>query len=114
MFYFIWVATKHHNYLRVLELKEIGEQDLKLICGEQYGESWTETRDAILNEAHRKGKIRADESIKIGIWKLECSSWVIVSGKKALVIFEGEIKNLDTPVFDGRIIELSNEDWLDV
>lgn len=108
------VILWHKGQLMPIKAKEIGEQDLKILCGAQYGESWTETRDAILHEAHRKGKIRIDDSIKTGVWKRECASWVIVSGKKALVVSEGTIKNLDTPVFDGRIIELNDDDWLDV
>ena len=94
-----------------IKAKEIGFADLQLLCG-IHEEHWKATRNAILAEAHRQGKIQVDQPIKTGVWKY-ADSWVIVSGKQAMMVTEKAITEINKPIFKGKIIELGNSNWLD-
>lgn len=96
-----------------IKAKEIGMGDIKLLIGTQSGQHWESTRDAIIADAHRKGKIDEDKPLQTGVWKLK-NEWLVISGQRVLVIDQNNSINLlDHPIFDGKIIKFDRRDWID-
>lgn len=50
--------------------------------------------------------------VKSGVWKFD-EKWLVISGKKAVIIENGKITDLEFPVFNGKLIELESFSWLD-
>lgn len=60
-----------------------------------------------------KEKIYDDKPLKSGVWKFK-DKWLVISGKKAAIINEdGLLEDLKEPIFDGKIIEFENTEWID-
>ena len=98
----------HQGDLMLIPVKQLSKKDLQLLMGTSI-----DAEEAIIEEAHRKGKIYDDKPLKAGVWKIK-NKWLVISGKQAAVISEkGVLTDLKEPIFEGKIIEFENNDWLD-
>lgn len=92
-------------------VERLSEMRIKAIFGPSC-DKWQKMRDAIIYEAHDNGFINDETPIKQGVWKLN-NKWIVVSGKHA-GIFEGSsFKELNYPVFEGKLIAFEDVNWLD-
>lgn len=99
----------HQGNVMPIAVKQLCRRDLQLLMGIEL----TVSDEAIIQEAHRKGKIYDDKPLKSGVWKIK-NNWLIISGKKAAIITEnGEFKELKEPIYEDKIIEFETLDWLD-
>lgn len=99
----------HEGDLMLIPAKQLSKKDLQLLMGSAIDEA----ENLIIEEAHRKGKIYDDKPLKAGVWKIK-NKWLVISGKRAASINEeGVFEDLKEPIFEGKIIEFENIDWLD-
>ena len=99
---------------RILELSasQIRQEDeLKLLVG--YCEDYSEIKEQIISKAHAKGFVNNEDPIKTGIWKFK-DSWLIISGKRSIIIDKNGIRDLVEPVYDGKIIKFDGISWIDL
>ena len=69
-------------------------------------------KNKIIQEARDKGIVDETEPIKTGIWLIK-GKWLIVSGKNVIEVSNGEIKEIDFPVYEGKIIKFGKP-WLNI
>lgn len=91
-------------------VERISEMRIKAVFG--LCEEWHKIRDAIVYHAHDKGLINDEIPIKQGVWKVG-NRWIVVSGKHACIFDGTSFKELDYPVFEGKLIDFDDEDWID-
>ena len=106
------VILWHEGQIMPIQVKQLGELDIKLLIGEAVNnENWKYYQSKIIEIAHEKGKIYDEKPIKSGISKLK-DKWIVVSGKRAVLIKDNQLIILDQPIIDNRIIELDGKDWI--
>lgn len=100
-------------------ISQLRKDELKLLVGllpssqQDKTDQYEEIKLKIIALAHSKGLVDDEEPIKSGIWKFK-NDWVIVSGKKAALIQNGELSFLETPLVNGRTIEFERTSWIDL
>jgi hypothetical protein len=72
----------------------------------------SEIKNKIIQEARDKGVIDETDPIKMGVWFIN-GKWLIVSGKIAVEVFKGQIREINFPVYDGKIIKFGKP-WLNI
>lgn len=100
----------HKGEIMSIPVKQLGESDVKLLVG--IDAPYNAIKDAIIDQAREAGKINDGSPIKCGVWRIK-NKWIIISGHHVAVIENGSLRELADPVFEGKIIEHSNSEWLD-
>jgi len=100
-----------------LPVNQLTENELRLLVGGSSAwiiqNDWNKKlKNRIIDEAHDKGFVNDEMTLKSGIWKMK-DKWVIISGKRLATFKNGVFTELDTPLIDGRLIELDGPAWLD-
>lgn len=113
------VLLWHKGKILPTPVRQLGKDDLRLLVGElpEPGPNnpcpYAKMKVRIIKYAHREGLVDDEEPIKSGIWKFK-EEWVIVSGKKAVLIQNDEFKFLDIPIIHDRTIEFERSSWIDL
>jgi len=104
----------HKGTIQEFELKRITPDDLCLLTGkdDMAKDTFNELKKHIRQQCNFKGIIKEDQRMRNGVWKLK-NRFVIVSGEDILEVKDKEIRRIDKPVVDGRIVEFE-EKWLNV
>jgi len=103
--------------LIALAAGRLNKDELRLLVG---GKSqWFQIPDGdrllknrLIDEAREKGFIDDEAPLKAGVWNLK-GKWVVISGKRAATIVNGDVKYLEEPIFEGKLIETCSSSWLD-
>jgi hypothetical protein len=69
--------------------------------------------NAIISKARSRGLVETESATyrDVGIWRVE-EGFLILNGKESY-IFDGKLRRLKTPVWNGALIELGGTKWLD-
>lgn len=104
----------HKGTIQEFELKRITPDDLCLLTGQDdmNKDTFNELKKHIRQQCNFKGIIKEDQRMRNGVWKLK-NRFVVVSGEDILEVKDKEIRRIDKPVVDGRIVEFE-EKWLNV
>ena len=104
----------HKGTIQEFELKRITPDDLCLLTGkdDMTKDTFNELKKHIRQQCNFKGIIKEDQRMRNGVWKLK-NRFVVVSGEDILEVKDKEIRRIDKPVVDGRIVEFE-EKWLNV
>ena len=102
----------HKGTIQEFELKRITPDDLCLLTGkdDMTKDTFNELKKHIRQQCNLKGIIKEDQRMRNGVWKLK-NRFVVVSGEDILEVKDKEIRRIDKPVVDGRIVEFE-EKWL--
>ncbi len=103
--------------LLALSTTYLNKNELRLLVGGQ--SKWFQMPDGdqllknrLIDEARERGFIDDEEPLKAGVWNLK-GKWIVISGKRAATIENGEIRYLNEPIFEGRLIETNVASWID-
>ncbi len=86
---------------------------LNILTGEENPAVIQHIKKNILREAYLKGFISINDKIGPGVWKIK-DSFLLNTGTKAYQYDGICLHRIDEPVFEGRIIEFSGSEWLDI
>lgn len=75
-------------------------------------ESIRELKEITIDTAHRLGFIDDQSPLRSGVWRIG-GRWLVIAGKKAMVIDNGTLDRLSEPLFEGRLVETAGAEWLD-
>ena len=91
--------------------RQLTRDELTLFVGNLEKEEFQKLKDTILMKAHERSVIDADETYKSGIWKVN-NGFLIISGKDVLHITDVGIRRVHEPVWGEKILNLSDQPWL--
>jgi hypothetical protein len=103
--------------LLALASTHLNRNELRLLVGGQ--SKWFQMPDGdqllknrLIDEARERGFIDDQAPLKAGVWNLK-GKWIIISGKQAAIIENAELRYLEEPIFEGRLIETNVASWID-
>lgn len=108
----------HKGRILPTTVRHLGKDDLELLVGElpppreKEPCPYKKMKSRIIKLANIKGLVDDEEPVKSGIWKFK-EEWLIVSGKKAVIIKDGKLDYLETPLIHDRTIEFERSSWID-
>ena len=109
------ILVSHDGHLERFSPRQLTKDDLMfyvendILCDEA---AFAKLKNLIRDEVRRGGRIDDEHVVGLGV-SLTKEGWVIVSGKKVATISNGAFSLYNNPIIGGRIIELSNKEWVD-
>ena len=100
-----------------LPVTRLNKDQLRLYIGgasDWFGseESIRELKELTIDSAHRLGFIDDVSPLRSGVWRMG-GRWLVISGKKAMLIANGTFSQLGEPLFEGKLVETAGVEWLD-
>lgn len=102
----------HKGHLKHVPVSQLKEDDLELSIKPPFDAIAVKAQ--IIRTAREKGIINQQDPFKTGLWKTD-RGWLLISGKKFVLIGHDKNITLEDPVFQDRIILLEDTiDWVDI
>jgi len=98
--------------IKTFSARQLTKHDLVLLLGPSEMEA-EDIKKYIIEAAWAMGIIDLETPLKQGVWRVN-GKWLINTGKVAVQIKNEEIIPLETPAFEGRLLEFGKLEWVPI